>query len=262
LRHVTLDDKKELEQFLIQDRFLHIYSLGDLDDFFWPYTRWYGLKEDNQLKAVVLIYSGMEIPTLLALSRDEQFMITLLETTLSTLPERFYAHVSPGCEAVLTSSYQYDFLGKHYKMALTDKTKPEKMETGLAEPLSSDHIDAINTLYRQSYPENWFDPRMLETGQYFGIWEAQRLVSIAGIHVYSPHYRVAALGNITTHGKFRKKGYGRRVTGQLCRSLLSQNIEIGLNVKADNRAAIGCYQTLGFEKNASYGEYYFKAPRV
>jgi ribosomal protein S18 acetylase RimI-like enzyme len=30
---------------------------------------------------------------------------------------------------------------------------------------------------------------------------------------------------------------------------------IGLNVKADNTGAISCYERLGFEKIALYGEY-------
>ena len=40
--YLCLHDKKELEHFLNKDIYLHIYSIGDLDDFFWPYTIWYG----------------------------------------------------------------------------------------------------------------------------------------------------------------------------------------------------------------------------
>lgn len=89
--------------------------------------------------------------------------------------------------------------------------------------------------------------------------ESDRLVSIAGIHVYSPKYKVAALGNITTLPSRRGKGYGRRVTARLCRSLVDEGIDIGLNVKADNSAAISCYRGLGFETVAAYEEFLFQA---
>jgi len=37
--------------------------------------------------------------------------------------------------------------------------------------------------------------------------------------------------------------------------LLEDVCHIGLNVKADNDAAISCYRRLGFETVAPYGEY-------
>jgi predicted GNAT family acetyltransferase len=96
---------------------------------------------------------------------------------------------------------------------------------------------------------------MLETDQYFGIREAGCLVSVAGIHVYSSEYKVAALGNIATAPSFRNKGYGRQVTAKTCQSLLKNVCHVGLDVKADNDTAISCYKRLGFEVVASYGEY-------
>jgi ribosomal protein S18 acetylase RimI-like enzyme len=42
----------------------------------------------------------------------------------------------------------------------------------------------------------------------------------------------------------------------LCQELLRAGIEhVGLNVKADNRSAIACYENLGFQRVADYGEY-------
>ncbi|MBI4727464.1 GNAT family N-acetyltransferase [candidate division TA06 bacterium] len=113
----------------------------------------------------------------------------------------------------------------------------------------------ILNFYSSSYPGNWFDIRMLETGQYFGIRDKGRLVSIAGIHVYSPAYKVAALGNIATKPEFRGKGLGTKVTAALCRNLLKMVNIIGLNVKADNTGAIRCYRKLGFEITGEYNEF-------
>ena len=140
-------------------------------------------------------------------------------------------------------------------MALKDLTLISNWDCSDVEQLSKQDLFAIKTLYSKSYPGNWFDPRMLETNQYFGIMEENRIVSIAGIHVYSPQYKVAALGNITTLPKCRGKGYGTRVTARLCRSLIDENLDIGLNVKDDNEVAIACYRKIGFETVASYEEF-------
>ena len=42
---VCLHDKAVIEGFLRRNPLLHIYPLGDLDDFFWPHTTWYGLQD-------------------------------------------------------------------------------------------------------------------------------------------------------------------------------------------------------------------------
>ena len=103
-------------------------------------------------------------------------------------------------------------------------------------------------LYKESYPENWFDQRMLETNQYFGVWKDDKLVSIAGIHVYSEVYRVAALGNITTHPFYRNNGYGTLVTARLCQSLSEKVDHIGLNVKSQYVNPMGIPQNQLFER--------------
>jgi ribosomal protein S18 acetylase RimI-like enzyme len=66
---------------------------------------------------------------------------------------------------------------------------------------------------------------------------------------------VAALGNIATAPSCRGKGFCRQVTAKTCQSLRKNVSHIGLNVKADNGAAISCYTRLGFESVASYGEF-------
>jgi len=83
-----------------------------------------------------------------------------------------------------------------------------------------------------------------------------RLISIAGIHVFSTKYNVSALGNITTLPEFRGKGYGKMVSARLCKSLIEEGItDIGLNVKKDNIAAISSYERIGFRKTSVYNEF-------
>jgi len=250
-----LRDKQVIERFFSPQADLHVYSIGDLDDFFWPDTTWYALTIDHASVAIALLYTGQTLPTLLAFSEQPARMSELLELMLPLLPPRFYAHFSPGLEQIVQDRYELLSHGEHYKMALKTLSALQGMDCAPVIRLSTSDLQDITQLYTQSYPGNWFDPRMLATNQYFGIRQDDELVSIAGVHVYSEAYRVAALGNITTHPSWRNKGYGALVTARLCQSLSEHVDHIGLNVKADNRQAIACYQKLGFEIIASYGEF-------
>ncbi len=255
MKIITLHNKNEIENYLQQNVFLHIYSLGDLDDFFWPYTLWYASKTNDKIEALILLYIGQAIPIVLAFSDNIDPLQNLLNALQPLLPRRFYAHLQPGLESVLEQQFRMEFHGDHYKMGLMNKLQLAQIDTSEVSNLSAQDIGVIHHLYKRAYPGNWFDARMLETKQYFGIKNRGVLVSIAGIHVYSEKYKVASLGNITTDPDYRGQGLGQATTAKLCQSL-SQSVDyIGLNVKTDNQSAIAMYKKLGFEIVSPYKEY-------
>ena len=253
--HICLNNKEEIKSFLEQDHFLHIYSIGDLDDFFWPFTTWYGSRCNGGLEAIILVYRGLQLPTVCALSRDYSVMAELLTSVQHILPDRFYAHLSPGLETVLSTAFVVESESEHHKMALCNSSSALAVNTSGVVRLTPVDLSALKALYDESYPGNWFDPRMIETNQYFGIRDGQQLISAAGIHVFSPRYKVAALGNIVTRPEYRNNRHGTRVTSALCKSLLRADVRIGLNVQADNHAAVACYKRLGFQIVAPYTEF-------
>jgi ribosomal protein S18 acetylase RimI-like enzyme len=250
-----LTNKTAIESFLRFDPELHIYSIGDLDDLFRPWTTWYGREEEGELRDIVLVYNDQASATVIALSDRPTAMQELLREIAPLLPRRFYAHLSPGVEEVFRETHQVHSHGPHYKMALRDTSRVGNPDGSQTVRLSRQDLDDLVRLYEEGYPANWFDPRMLDTGQYFGLRREGSLVSAAGVHVYSERYRVAAIGNVVTHPAHRNKGYGRLVTARLCQSLLERVEHVGLNVKTDNEPAIACYRRLGFEIVASYGEF-------
>ena len=84
---------------------------------------------------------------------------------------------------------------------------------------------------------------------------ADELVCVAGVHVWSPTWRVAALGNVATLPAARGTGLATAACARLCRMLLEDGIDtISLNVRADNAAAIRAYEKLGFAHAADYVE--------
>lgn len=247
---MCLHDRDIIEPLLRHDTYLHLYEIGDLDDFFWPYTTWYA--HDNQ---IALLYSGFMPPVLAALSEEPDTLADLLRSLLPLLPRKFHAHISGEAGQALSDSYHLHAYGQHDKMALLNETASDAVDTSNVIALSESDLPELETLYHQAYPVNSFDPRMLETHCYFGIRLDGRLVSVAGVHVYSPRYRVATLGNVTTHPAYRGRGLGTAVCARLCQHLCQHVDHIGLNVKADNASAIACYRRLGFQRITSYYEY-------
>jgi predicted GNAT family acetyltransferase len=251
---IYLHDKSRIEAFLRKNVYLHIYSIGDLDDFFWPDTTWYGWEQVGEIQAVALLYTASDDPTLLALSEQQQVMLELLQSIFPVLPERFYAHLSLVVAEAVERQCKIKSYGKHYKMGLKNKSLLEDIDCSQVIRLTENDLDEMLDLYKKSYPSNWFNPRMLQTKRYFGLRIENKLISVAGIHVYSEKYKVAALGNIVTRPDHRGKGFGKAVTAKLCQSLFEHVDNIGLNVKADNAAAIALYEKLGFEIVSTYFE--------
>ena len=253
---LCLHDKRVLEEFLRRDLYLHIYELGDLDEFFWPYTQWFGYESGDKLEAVLLLYVGQTLPVVLAFCENFAPMCELWSGAMRLLPARFYAHLSLGLESHLATGYRVEACGRFFKMALREPRRLQTTDGRRAERLSRGNLEELEEFYEQSYPGNWFDPRMLETGQYYGLRENGKLVGVGGVHVYAPCYGVAALGNIATHPNHRRRGLGAAVTACVCNSLRANGVEdIGLNVSQNNPAAIACYRRLGFEVVAEYGEF-------
>jgi ribosomal protein S18 acetylase RimI-like enzyme len=246
----AVHDRDELAELLRRDPALHTYELGDLDDFFWPYTAWY--RHGDQ---VALLYHGGGMPTLIALASAAGIddLAALVRGLAPLLPRRLYAHLSPAVVETLADHFQIRAGGRHRKLALTD---PDRLAAvgPAGEVLTRADLSEVADLYAAAYPGNWFDPRMIDTGHYVGIRRHGELLAVAGVHVWSATYRVAALGNVTTHPRARRAGLARAAVGAVCRRLVGTVDHITLNVAADNPAALALYEGLGFTPIAEYEE--------
>lgn len=253
-RVAAVRDRERLAAFLRRDPALYAYHLGDLDPFFWPRTRWWGLEDDGALREVALLYEGQP-SCLLALSRDPAGLRELLGDLQGDLPARVYAHLSPGALAGLPG-WRSEPHGPHLKMRLVDPARVAAPDAGAAVGLGPGDLAEVQALYARAYPGNWFDPRMLATGCYRGLRERGELLAVAGVHVVSREFGVAALGNVTTDPRARGRGLAGLVTAAVVQGLRAQGVEeVGLNVHRDNAPAIACYRRLGFEAAAEYEEH-------
>ena len=181
----------------------------------------------------------------------------LLHDLDPVLPARLYAHLAPGLFDHLAARWRGDLHGRHLKMMLTDASTLNAGRASTSEPtvtISADDLASVQRFYADNYPGNWFDARMLDTGQYRGVRRGDDWLAVAGVHVYSPLYGVAALGNIAVAAMHRGQGLGRAVTAAVCSALRPSIDVIGLNVHQDNVAARRCYEGLGFTTVGAYDE--------
>jgi ribosomal protein S18 acetylase RimI-like enzyme len=245
-----LRDREKLAAGFRRRPLAHVYELGDLDDREWEHTRWFALAETGP---VALVYSEPEVPVLLLIADDRTVAgADLLAELLPALPARLYAHLTPSLVDVARIRYRVVAPEPHLKLGLT---RDDLLGGPEVERLGGDDLAELESFYEEAYPGSWFTPRMLATGPYLGVREAGVLVCVAGVHVYSRAWRVAALGNVATLPARRGRGLAQQACAALCRLLLEQGIEsVALNVRTDNTAALEVYRRIGFEPVVDYVE--------
>ncbi len=176
------------------------------------------------------------------------------------LPDRFYCHYQGDFHELIESKYRMKFLGTHLKMKFQGElANLPNNNTSETIHLTKGDKQNLLSLYQESYPEGYFVTYMLKSGKYYGVKVDKKIVSVAGVHVFSPLYNIAVLGNITTHPNFRGRGLAKKCTFQLLKSFVGEVDRIGLNVKKDNIIALKLYENLGFRVHATYNEAYFES---
>lgn len=254
-------DRSIIEGFLRRDETVHVYPLADLDEPFWDDTRWLGAFEGDTLHALCLILDGLSMPIVSAVCpADDPPTRWLLEQIQGQLPARFFYNLGPGLTAALGAGTRIEPHGTWWKMHLVDPSlSAEVDDTGIVPLGPSDFEEITRFLAGDAYVDSerggqFFDARMLESGCYRGIRENGSLVALGGVHVHSKRYGVAAVGNLVTRPDLRRRGFARRLSAAIVRSLAPEIPIIGLNVRADNEPAIGCYRGLGFRRVCVYDE--------
>ena len=231
---------------------LHVYELGDLDPREAAHTTVYA---NADASAVAVLYRGLAVPTLLAFADGNAAALReLLARHARALPDRFYAHLTPGLDVALAADFAGDLLGENRKLGLGALRGDAGADADVV-ALSAADAARASAFYAAHYPGHWFEPASLERGPYLALSDGHGLAAIAGVHVYSPTKRVAAIGNVATRGDARGRGLARRITGALCRRLRAEVDTIGLNVRADNAPALACYRGLGFEDVGEFREW-------
>lgn len=233
-----LHDKGEIYTFLGQDRYYAAYAIGDLEPGLFELSTWHVSVQDGRKIALTLRFRGLRPPALFAMGASESLAPLLKE---KSLPERVYLtgrpeHLSPFQEAFSLGPV-VDML----RMVL--EPRDFRPHDGRVIRLSRRHLSCLQRLYRG---EGVFASYQLDSGVYYGVEVGGELVSVAGTHLISPSYQIAAVGNIFTHPSHRGQGYATACTSAVVEELLSRPLAIVLNVARSNDVALTLYKRLGF----------------
>lgn len=241
-----LNDKGEIYTFLAQDRYYAAYAIGDLEPGLFELSTWHVSVQNGRKTALTLRFRGLRPPALFAMGSNEGLAPLLQE---ESLPERVYLTGQPGHLSLFREAFSLGPAGDMLRMVL--EPGDFRPHDGRVIRLSRRHLPSLQRLYRG---EGVFASYQLDWGVYYGVEVGGELVSVAGTHLVSPTYQMAAVGNIFTHPGHRGQGYATACTSALVEELLSRSLEIVLNVARSNEVALRLYKRLGFREYCPFIE--------
>ena len=137
----------------------------------------------------------------------------------------------------------------HMFLMVWDGTAPAEDPAPDAVVLGSRHVERMLALARATRPGP-FGPRNVEMGDYYGLFDGERLLAMAGerMHVGS-HREISA---ICTDPSQQGRGLARRLTGKLIRIQLSRGQTPFLHVMSANARACALYASMGFRVHREF----------
>lgn len=244
-----ISDKDKIRNLLNSDRKWAAYALGDLDPIFFPNCQWFICG-----KSIALLFKGFDAPLLFMsgetleirelldeLRAESKLYLSVRQNAMDLLRERFEIEDE---ELMLRMTLEKDCdlsIAKHC-VRLSGLDVPQIRQ------LFSDGND------RGEAPQ-FFEPYMVESGVFFGIFSAAELIAVAGTHLVAVDEDVAAIGCVYTKADARGRGLSTEVTAAVVAELSNLGIgTVALNVKRSNLAAIKVYERLGFERQYEFFE--------
>jgi GNAT superfamily N-acetyltransferase len=247
----ALIDKAEILACLETDRLYAAYAIGDLEPELFAQCTWVGAEAAGRLQALALHFRGLTPPALFLMG-DTGGLQAILKSALC--PERVYLTCRAEHLPMTRDFYTWRQATPMWRMVLrSGRFRPVPAE-GDCVRLTPGHAAQLAELYALGGGAA-FSPAQVEHGVFYGILSGGQLVAVAGTHLVSATYGVAAVGNVFTHPRHRGQGYGTVTTSAVVADLLARGIrDVILNVSQSNVLAIHIYEKLGFERYCPFLE--------
>jgi GNAT superfamily N-acetyltransferase len=154
--------------------------------------------------------------------------------------EHFYCD---GWSGAAPAGWQIDAEATMFRM-VWDGGLPAAEDGALdARPLSPADAEQALALATLTKPGP-FGPRTVELGEYFGCFDGDRLIAMAGERMRAGTLR--EISGVCTHPDFQGRGLARRLMLTLIRRELQRGETPFLHVMRANEGAHGLYQRMGF----------------
>ena len=153
--------------------------------------------------------------------------------------ERFYCD---GWSGVTPAGWRVESESTMLKM-VWEGTIPANDEAPAAIRLGPEHVSQALALAAVTHPGP-FGPRTIELGEYFGWFEGQDLVAMAGERMCAGALR--EISGVSTHPHFQGQGLARRLMSKLIRRQMQRNEIPFLHVMRENDRAHELYERMGF----------------
>jgi GNAT superfamily N-acetyltransferase len=153
--------------------------------------------------------------------------------------EHFYC---AGWSGPVPSGWQLDVDATMFQM-VWDAPMPSGDACPEARRLEPGHADQALELATLTRPGP-FGPRTIELGEYFGCFEDECLVAMAGERMVAG--RLREISGVCTHPDFQGRGLARRLMLKLVQRQMQRDETPFLHVMRNNEGARGLYERMGF----------------
>jgi GNAT superfamily N-acetyltransferase len=156
-----------------------------------------------------------------------------------TSDDHFYCD---GWSGPVPTGWNVDSESTMFKM-VWDATIPAADEAPEAIPIVTAHLPQVLALATLTRPGP-FGPRTIELGEYFGCFDGERLMAMAGERSCAGDLH--EISGVCTHPDYQGRGLARRLMVKLIRRQMQRGKTPFLHVMRDNLGARQLYERMGF----------------
>ncbi|MCK9487628.1 MAG: GNAT family N-acetyltransferase [Dehalococcoidia bacterium] len=247
---MPLTDRRQIEARLSEDRAFSAYALGHLEPQLFAQSQYWGA--DGPTGHATVMHSNALGSVTVAVGEAEA-----VAAILSLHPGPRLGYLSTGAPEHLPALRRSHLVTDTLQMVRMSTTSFSFQDVDPVDlrPLQGRDVARLNALYGTEGGPTHYSAEAVDRAIYYGAFDGDRLVSVAGTHVASPHQSIAVLGNVFTHPRYRGRGLAKQVTAAVTRELLARGCgEVVLTVNPENTPAVAAYSTLGYRQGSAVVE--------
>jgi len=163
------------------------------------------------------------------------------ETLYQIMPEGVAAFMTP-VPVAIPSYWEPVITVAGYQFVFDTTLEPAPVTSSLT-ALTDEHVPQMLELTQLTKPGP-FDLRTIRFGQYYGVFDGDKLVAMTGQRMHVFNY--SEISAVCTHPDYLGRGYARQLLLHQIQLITAEGKIPFLHVRGDNKRAIEIYKSLGF----------------